>query len=86
MPNIKSAKKRVKTNEIRRQRNVARRTEIKTIVKKYLEAVEGKDLQAAKSLIKQAKSKISKAAGKKVLKKNTASRKVSRLEKRLTIL
>lgn len=86
MPNIKSAKKRVKTNEIRHQRNVSRRSDIKSSVKKYLAAVEDKDMAAAKDLLKEAKSKIARAAGKKVLKKNTASRKISRLEKRLTTL
>ena len=39
MANIKSAKKRSKTNEIQRQRNVARRSDIKTAIKKYLVAV-----------------------------------------------
>ena len=86
MPNIKSAKKRVKTNEIKRQRNVSRRSDIKSSVKKYLAAVEDKDINVAKDMLKEAKSKIARAAGKKVLKKNTASRKISRLEKKLSTL
>ncbi len=86
MPNIKSAKKRVKTNEIKRQRNVSRRSDIKSAVKKYLAAVEDKDINVAKDMLKEAKSKIARAAGKKVLKKNTASRKISRLEKKLSTL
>ena len=86
MANIKSAKKRSKTNEIQRQRNVARRSDIKTAIKKYLVAVEENDSKAAPALFKTAESKISRAVGKGLIKKNTASRKVSRLAKKLANL
>ena len=86
MANIKSAKKRAKNNEIRRQRCVARRSEIKTTIKSFLAAVESKDIDSAKEFLKKAQTKIARAAGKKVLKKNTASRKISRLSKKLNVL
>ena len=86
MANIKSAKKRSKTNEIRRQRNVARRSDIKTAIKKYLVAVEENDAKNALGLFKTAESKISRAVGKGLIKKNTASRKISRLAKKLAKL
>lgn len=79
MANKKSAKKRAITNEKRNLKNIARKSEIKTLSKKIAEAVQSNDIVQAKSLLKTAESKIAKAKGKKVLKKNTASRKISRL-------
>ncbi len=83
MAHVKSAKKRIITNEIRRQRNVARRSDVKSATKKVLAAIEANDLGLAKDLLKQAEAKISRASGKGVYKKNTASRKISRLAKRV---
>lgn len=79
MANKKSAKKRALTNEKRRIKNVTRRSDIKTATKKVAEAVQGNDIVLAKELLRQAESKISRAKGKLVIKKNTASRKISRL-------
>ncbi len=77
MANIKSAKKRAVTNEARRVRNVQRRSDLKTAVKKVLSALAGNDLELAQGLLREAESKIARARGKGVLKKNTASRKIS---------
>lgn len=79
MANKKSAKKRAITNVTRNLKNIARKSEIKTLSKKIAEAVQANDMTQAKGLLKTAESKIAKAKGKKVLKKNTASRKISRL-------
>lgn len=84
MANIKSAKKRIKISEKKHQKNVSRITDIKTTVRKFLVAIEEKNINAAKEFLREAKSKIARAAGKRVMKKNTASRKISRLEKKLT--
>ena len=84
MAHAKSAKKRIKTNEIRRQRNVARRSEIKTLTKKVLVAIADGDTALAKDLLKVTEAKISRAQGKGLFKKNTAARKVSRLAKKVT--
>jgi len=84
MAHAKSAKKRIKTNEIRRQRNVARRSEIKTLTKKVLAAVSDGDTALAKDLLKKTEAKIARARGKGLYKKNTAARKVSRLAKRVS--
>ena len=84
MANIKSAKKRAKTSEIRHQRNVSRNSEIKTTINSFLKAVEDKNIDVAKDLFKTAESKIARAVHKKLLKKNTASRKISRLAKKLS--
>jgi len=83
MANIKSAKKRAKTNEIRRKRNVARRSEIKTATKKVLDALQANDLAGAKEFMKEAESKMARACGKGLLKKNTAARRVGRLVRRI---
>lgn len=83
MPIIKSAKKRALQNEKRRLINLARKTAVKTCVKKVLTAMEN---QAAADIVAQlfrdAESKISRAK-KKVYHSNTAARKVSRLAKRV---
>jgi small subunit ribosomal protein S20 len=85
MANIKSAKKAAKQSEKRRKVNLARRTEIKTSVKKVMAALEQeKDATKAKTLLQEAEAKIARAKGKNLLHKNTASRKISRLAKRVS--
>lgn len=83
MANIKSKKKRIITNEKSRQRNVSFRTAIKTARRKVLDAIESNDLAAAKELFVKAESVIAKAGQKGVFKKETASRRVSRLAQRV---
>lgn len=79
MANIKSQKKRILTNEKAAARNRAVKSSVKTAVKKVRVAVESGDKEAADAALKVAASTIDKAKAKGVLKKNTASRKVSRL-------
>jgi small subunit ribosomal protein S20 len=83
MANIKSAKKRAKTNEIRRKRNIARRSDIKTSTKKVLDALAANELESAKTLLQEVEGKIARAKSKGLLKKNTASRKIGRLAKKV---
>jgi small subunit ribosomal protein S20 len=83
MANIKSAKKRALTNEARRQRNVQRRSDIKTAVKKVMSAIASNDLVTAQEMLKDAESKIARARGKGVLKRNTASRKISMIARKV---
>ena len=79
MANIKSAKKRILVNEKKAARNQMIKSAVKTEVKKVRAAVEaGNKEEAAKALL-AATSAIDKAESKGVFKKNTASRKVSRL-------
>lgn len=79
MPIIKSAKKRMKQNEIRRDRNKSTRSQAKTYLKKILVSVkEGKKEEAQKGLA-MAYSKIDTATKKKILHPNTASRQKSLL-------
>ncbi len=85
MANTSSAKKAAKQNEKCRIINLARRTDLKTAVKKVVLAIDGKDFdaQAAEALLRSAAAKLARAKGKGVIHRNTASRKLSRLQKRL---
>ena len=79
MANIKSSKKRVLIAEANRQRNVAFKTSIKTVVKKALELAAGEDKEALNSAVSKVYQLCDKAVVKGILHKNTAARKKSRL-------
>lgn len=83
MANLKSAKKRALQNVKRRLRNQARKSELKTLTKKYLEAVNANDTKVAQELLRTTESKIARAKGKGLLSPNTAARKISSLAKSL---
>ena len=81
MANTLSAKKQVRQNKKRRECNLSRRTAIKTAIKKVLTAVEqGTD---ASLLLSDVAAKLARAKGKGVIHANTASRKLSRLAKKV---
>ncbi len=82
MPIIKSQKKRVLTNEKRRQRNVAVRARVKTYLKQAESAIEQKDAKQIDETVKAAFSEIDIAERKGVYHKNNAARKKSRLYRR----
>lgn len=83
MPNIKSAKKRVNVNNKKNAENRAVKSQIKTVTKKFEAAVALKDVENAKALLSQAVSTLDSAVSKKVIHKNTASRRKARLAKLL---
>ena len=83
MANHKSAKTRVIRNNKRSIINGARRSRVRTFVKKVLAAVLEKNKEAAAAAFKVAESELMKAVSKGVFKKNTASRTVSRLSKKV---
>ena len=82
----KSAIKRSRQALKHRERNVAVKSSIKTGVKTVLEAVESKDPEAAKTVLDKTIPAIAKAAAKGAFHKKTASRKISRLTKRVNTL
>jgi small subunit ribosomal protein S20 len=86
LANIKSAIKRAKTNEIRRQRNASQKSAMRTAVKKFLVAVEQQDNEKATVLYKEAARILDKAVTKGLIHKNAAARKKSRLVKKLQAL
>ncbi len=81
MANIKSAKKRILVIQTKTARNKSTKSKVKTYVKKVETAIAQGDKEAAASALVAATSEISKAASKGVYHKNTASRKISRLNK-----
>jgi small subunit ribosomal protein S20 len=80
LPNIKSAKKRVKVAEAKTFQNVVKKSALKTAVKKCREAIKSDDASVATVLTATVKS-IDKAAAKNLIHKNTAARKKSKLAK-----
>ena len=85
MANIKSAKKRVITSQVRADRNKAIKSKVKTYIKKVDAAVAAGD-NAAEAALPVAIAEISKAASKGIFHKNTAARKVSRITKAVNTL
>ncbi len=79
MPNIKSAKKRVKVIATKTLRNQMIKTNVKTLIKKFNSAVEAGDKAAATEAYRLAVKRIDQAVAKGIYKKNTASRKKSQL-------
>ena len=86
LANIKSAKKRVSTSQVRAERNKALKSRVKTYIKKVEAAVAAGDKAAAQAALLAATSEIDKATSKGVYHKNTASRKVSRLAKAVSAM
>ncbi len=79
MANHRSAAKRARQALVRRARNRSAQSTLRNAVKTIETAVAAKDKDAAKAALTAATSIIDRAAGKGVLHRNTAARKVSRL-------
>ncbi|CAM2833693.1 30S ribosomal protein S20 [Paenibacillus sediminis] len=86
MPNIKSAVKRVKTSDKRRQLNASQRSALRTAVKVAETALTTNEVEAAKAAVLAASKKLDKAVTKGLIHKNAAARKKSRLAKKLNAL
>ncbi len=86
MPNIASAKKRVRTAAKRTAINHSRKTRIRGLVRKVEEAIAAGDRNAALAALKAAEPEIMRGVSKGTVHKNTGSRKVSRLTKRVAKL
>ncbi|OHW62546.1 30S ribosomal protein S20 [Andreesenia angusta] len=83
MANIKSAMKRIDVINKKTAVNKSRKTEIKTYINKFNSALENGNIEEAKAMLKVVEKKLSRAGIKNTLHKNAASRKVSRLAKKL---
>jgi small subunit ribosomal protein S20 len=83
MANTKSAKKAALQNEKRRVINLARRTAVKSSIKKVLLSVEQGNAAESEQLLKEVAAQLARARGKGVMHANTASRKLSRLAKKV---
>ncbi|MFN3673751.1 MAG: 30S ribosomal protein S20 [Bosea sp. (in: a-proteobacteria)] len=86
MANTTSAKKATRKIERRTEVNKARRSRMRTFLRKVEEAIASGDQSAAAAALKAAQPEIMRAAQKGVVHKNTASRKVSRLAARVSTL
>lgn len=81
MPNIRSAKKRVKVAAAKRARNKMVKSEMKTAIKKVKIAIDAGDRELANNLYREAAACIDKAAKKGVIHRNNASNKKSGLSR-----
>lgn len=86
MANTPQAKKRIRRNNRRAEINGNRVSRIRTFVKKVESALEAGDKAAAAAALAQVQPELARGVAKGVLHKNTASRKYSRLNKRLETL
>jgi small subunit ribosomal protein S20 len=84
--NIKSQIKRIKTNRTRTERNKAVKSELRTWVRKFREAVASGDAEAAKSALQTASKKLDKAVSKGVIHANQAANKKSAMAKKAASL
>ena len=83
MANTPGAKKAIRKIERRTEVNTARRSRVRTFVRKFEEAVASGDAAAARSAFVEAQSELMRAVSKGVVHRNTGSRKVSRLAAQL---
>ncbi|MBR4832714.1 MAG: 30S ribosomal protein S20 [Thermoguttaceae bacterium] len=81
MPNIQSAKKRLRQNVVIRERNRAARSVVRNRIKNLLKTLRAGDVAAAEEQFKSVCSALDRAAARKLWHKNNTSRKKSRLSK-----
>jgi small subunit ribosomal protein S20 len=86
MANSPQSKKRARQNEARFAVNKARRSRIRTFVRKVEEAIASGDKAAAAAALQAAQPEMMRGVTKGVLHKNTVARKVSRLAARVNAL
>lgn len=83
MAHHKSALKRIRQTEVRTERNRARRSRIRTFVKKVELALSAGNRDEAAAALKAAQPEMMRGVSKGILHKNTVARKISRLSKRV---
>lgn len=86
MANTPQSKKRARQNERRFEVNKARRSRIRTFLRKVEEAIAGGNAEAAKAALLAAQPELDRGVTKGVLHKNTVARKMSRLSARVKSL
>lgn len=83
MANTKSALKEIKVARARRERNKSVRSEIKSVTRASREQISSAEAEGASAALRDAESKLDRAAGKGVIHPNAAARRKSRLAKKL---
>ena len=86
MANTPQSKKRARQIERRTEVNKARRSRIRTFLRKVEEAIAGGNAEIAREALKNAQPELMRGVTKGVIHKNTASRKMSRLAARVKAL
>ena len=83
MPNNASAKKRMRQNEVRRGRNRARRSRLRSALRLLDEAIEAGDLERVRERWAETQTLLDRTAQRGVIHRNLAARKKSRLARRI---
>ena len=86
MANTPSAKKRVRQILRKTEVNKTRRSRIRTFIRNVEEAIESKNVEAAKESLKLAQPEIMRGVTKGIFHKNNVSRKISRLSARIKVI
>ncbi len=86
MANTASARKRIRQTARRTERNRARKSRVRTFIRKVEAAIAGGNKDEAATALRLAEPEMQRAAGKGVVPKNTAARKISRLSARIKAL
>lgn len=86
MANSPQARKRIRQANRRTEINTARRSRIRTYLRKVEEAIESGDAEKAREALREAQPEIMRGWAKGILHKNMASRKISRLSARVKAL
>ncbi len=85
MPILHASYKDIKQSAKRGLRNQSVKSELKTETKKFLELISSKKMDEAKKQLAHLISQLDKAQSKGIIHKNTASRKISRLMKKIKV-
>lgn len=86
MANTASARKRIRQSKVRTARNAARKSRMRTFVKKVETAIASGDKSVAAEALRAAQPEMQRASGKGVVPANTVARKLSRLSARIKAL
>ena len=83
MANLPAAKKSIRADKKKQQRNTIIKTKLKTLVKKLSGLIDQKKQQEAADMLRQVMSALDKAAKRGIIKKGAASRKKARLSRKV---
>ena len=86
MANPATARKRIRQNDVRSARNAARKSRMRTFIKKVESAIASGDKAQAAEALRAAQPEMQRATGKGVVHANTVARRISRLSKRIKAL
>lgn len=86
MAQHKSAKKRIRQTEVKNEMNRARRSRVRSFVRRVEDAIAAGDISKAQTALREAQSELMRGVSKGILKLGTAARKTSRLTARVKAL